>query len=179
MAEKDSKKKNEGKSEGKKKGMGRSMTIVLVVLTAAALIAALYLLYSSAPVSFSTFKGNFQNANRVAITATYYNNSQYVDESPCMNSIIQVVAHTRKASTIDFFFIDASNNTCTYPVGTVGGQINVGTSNASRCLSIARSETSIFLNYSRGSGIVVTPNKLYVYGNSTYMSSCPIAIEMA
>lgn len=174
MAEKDPK-----KNEVKKKGMGMPVTAVLVAAIAVVVIAAVYLLYSSAPVSFSTFKSNFQNANRVAITATYYNNSQYVDESPCMNSIIQVVAHTRKASTIDFFFIDASNNTCIYPVGTVGGQINVGTSNASRCLGIAHSETSIFLNYSRGNGIVVTPNKLYVYGNSTYMSSCPIAIEMA
>ncbi|MDE1824332.1 MAG: hypothetical protein KGI00_04670 [Candidatus Micrarchaeota archaeon] len=174
MAEKDPRKKDDDKKAAFKYPAAL-VAVVAVILIA----AAVYLLYNSAPVSFSTFKSNFQNANRVAITATYYNNSQYADESPCMNSIIQVVAHTRKASTIDFFFIDASNNTCTYPVGTVGGQITVGTSNASRCLGIARGEPGIFLNYSSGSGIVVTPYRLYVHGNSTYMASCPIAIEMA
>lgn len=171
--------KGKQKEETKKKGMNRYTQAGLVVVVAAILIAVVYLLYTSAPVSFSTFKSNFQSANKVSITATYYNTSQYADESPCMNSIIQVVAHTRKASTIDFFFIDASNDTCTYPVGTVGGQISVGSSNSSRCLDIARSEPGIFLNYSQGNAKIVTPYRLTIYGNSTYMSSCPIAIELA
>ncbi|MDE1851654.1 MAG: hypothetical protein KGH69_03130 [Candidatus Micrarchaeota archaeon] len=177
MADKGSNQKK--KEEKPKKGMSKYLQMALVLVVAAILIAVVYLLYTSAPVSFSTFKSNFQSANRVSITATYYNTTQYADESPCMNSIIQVIAHTRKASTIDFFFIDASNNTCTYPIGTVGGQISVGSTNSSTCLNTARSEPGIFLNYSQGNAKVVTPYRLTVYGNSTYMSSCPIAIEMA
>ena len=64
-----------------------------------------------ASVPFSTFKSTFQSAPRVGIVATFSNQNQYENESPCFTSLIQVVARTRKASTIDFFIVNQANAT--------------------------------------------------------------------
>ena len=89
------------------------------------------------------------------------------------------MAHSRKASTIDFFLINSANATCTYSKTGLGGSVVPLQANASYCLSIANSEPGIFLNYSNTNSTRITPSHLYAYGDSAYMAECPIAVELS
>ena len=93
--------------------------------------------------------------------------------------MIQVIAHSRKASTIDFFIIDQHNSTCVYSATGLGGSISPVTTNSSHCLGIAYSESGFFLNYSAVNSTMITLSHMYVYGNTEYMKSCPIAVELS
>lgn len=155
----------------------------LYAAIAVIIVAALALILLNGPifgasVPFSTFKSGFQSASRVSVTATFSNQSQYEDESPCFTSLIQVIARSRKASTIDFFIINQANATCTYSNTGLGGSVSLSTTNSSHCLGIARSEPAIFLNYSSYNHTFITTRQMFVYGNSQYMASCPIEVEL-
>lgn len=152
------------------------IAIAVVVVVGAYLFLKGPMIGSSVP--FSTFKSTFQSAARVSIVASFSNQSQYENESPCFTSLIQVVARTRKASTIDFFIINQANATCTYSNTGLGGTISLSTSNSTYCLGVARSEPSLFINYSTYNSTKITASSMYVYGNGRYMASCPIEVEM-
>ncbi len=162
-----------------KKGIPATYAAVAVVIIIVIAVAA-YLGYGilGSSVPFPLFKSGFQSAPRVSLTVTYSNLSQYSAENPCFTSIIQVLAHSRKASTIDFFLVDQQNATCTYPKTGLGGNISIGTSSSSYCLGIAGSEPGIFLNYSSYNYTTITASHMFVYGNGNYMAQCPIAVEL-
>lgn len=169
-------------SVGKKKVEDKKANIPYFYIAVAVIIViGAFLLLKGpvgSPVPFSTFKSTFQSAQRVSIVATFSNQSQYENESPCFTSLIQVVARTRKASTIDFFIINQANATCTYSNTGLGGAISLNTSNSAYCIGIAKSEPSLFLNYSDSNSTRITSSSMFVYGNSKYMASCPIEVEM-
>jgi hypothetical protein len=149
---------------------GIAIIILLAVLT--------YLLvvdYTIVP--FTTFKSNFQAAPRVAIAAVYYNSSQYLYVSQCAAYVIQMIGKQRNASTIDFFIMNRT--TCYYSPTGLGHAITVSTKPASSCISLARSEPSIFLNYSSTNSTTVSAYHAYVQGNANYMRACGIAIGMS
>lgn len=150
---------------------------IIVIAVALFIIFSKYALISSVP--FSTFKSNLQSSPRISITSTYSSQSQLSNESACFASIIQVIAHSRQASTIDFYIINKENNTCTYSNTGLGGNVNPITVNSSSCLTHAYSEDGIFLNYSQTNSTTITLNRMYVYGNSAYLAKCPIAIELS
>jgi hypothetical protein len=169
-----------GAKAAQKSGKGPNILIIIAIIAAAAIIGVIIMvpqLLGSVP--FSTFKSTFQSASRVSVVATYANTSQYTAESQCFSSIIQVVAHSRKASTIDFFIINQANDTCTYSSTGLGGSVTPVTANSSHCISIAASEPGIFLNYSDSNYTRVTTSHLYVYANGAYMDQCPIAVELS
>ncbi len=168
-------------TDATKKPSMRIWTILIAAVIVVVIVA--FILYSKYPiissVPFSTFKSGLQGASRISITATYNNQSQLSNESACFASIVQVVAHTRKASTIDFFIIDKTTNVCTYSNSGLGGQVNPVTTNATFCLSKAYGENGLFLNYSTTNSTTITANRMYVYANNAYLAACPIAIELS
>ncbi|MEM3791496.1 MAG: hypothetical protein QXL16_02095 [Candidatus Micrarchaeaceae archaeon] len=144
----------------------------LVLLTAIFLFSYFS---SSKNVSFSVFKSNLYSSSKVAIFATYSNNTQFVYEDPCFDSIIEVIAHSKPLGSISFFL---SNSTTCYFPSSLGPNSSLRVDTFSHCLSIAKSETSIFLNYSSFNYTIVTPYHLYIGGNENYMKECPIATDL-
>ncbi len=154
------------------------LAILAAAVVIAAFLAFFYLVLPSiSNVPFTTFKGNFDSARRVAITVTYGSQSQYSAESQCFPTLVQSVALTRNASTIDFFILNGT--TCFFPSAGLGRASNVTAGPPADCLAKARSEPGIFLNYSATNGTVVKAYALYVYGNAAYMAKCPIAVDMS
>ncbi len=187
MVEHEKKGANSGKSKGSNtsspqnqknsKVQGKAYLIAavaIVIITAAAIFFA----YSGAQsnVPFSTFKSNLQDAKSVNLYVTYTNDTQYSSEGTCFPLIIEQLAHTRKASTINFFLINQTS--CTYPKGGLGSP-NVSLENTSvqNCLNESSSGPSVFLNYSSSNSTRITAEKMYIYGNAGYMSECPIASD--
>ena len=157
----------------------RKLYAAAILVIAAVVIAALAFASQSAQVPFSTFKSSFSSAPRVSVAVTYSNLTQYNLESPCFSLIVQIIAHSRKASTIDFFLLNQQNSTCTYSKSGLGGSVSLATANASYCTGVADSEPGIFLNFSKSNYTSVTSSHAYVYGNAQYMSACPIAVELS
>jgi|GEM_PF-2521428 len=157
------------------KGKGLEYLFVLLVILAIIIIA--YLAFSNFLLTpFSTFASNFHAAPRVALVVFFSNESEYVSEYTCFTRMIESIAYTRNATTIDFFIINGT--TCTYPSTGLGKPIQIATTNASKCLSVAKAEPSIFMNYSITNRTIITPYHLYIYGNNAYMSACPIASDL-
>lgn len=176
--------KSPGQKSEQKQGQQKpkNSTYLYAAIAVVVIAAVLAFLFAgpalNTAVPFSTFKAGFQSAARVSVTATYLNQSQYTALSPCFTSIIQAIAHSRKASTIDFFIIDQSNSTCIYSKTGLGGSVSPTTTNSSYCLHIANSEPGIYLNYSASNYTSITTSRMSVYGNGAYMTSCPIAVEL-
>ena len=160
---------------GKVQGKTYLVVAAAIVIIAA---AAMFLSYSgySSNVPFSTFKSNLQDAKSVNLYVTYINDTQYSSEGTCFPLIIEQLAHTRKASTINFFLINQTS--CIYPRGGLGSP-NVSLENTSvqNCLNESSSGPSIFLNYSSSNSTRITADRMYIYGNTGYMSRCPIASD--
>ncbi len=165
----------------KKPGPKSTLTIIAVIIVGIAILTALFLILpdSFTGVSFTSFKSAFDSASRVSIVATYYNGTQSSLMGACYTSVVQVVAHSRKANTIDFYLINAENHTCTYSKSGLGGSVVPVTTNASYCLSTAYSEPALFLNFSSSNATVIKPTQMFAYGNGPYMSSCPLAVNLA
>ncbi len=153
------------------------MAIAIGVIIIAAIVYYSSSLHSQATVPFSEFKQNLNNAARISIAVTYYNEGQFVNESPCYSSILQVISHSRAPSTIDFFIINQTS--CTYSKTGLGGSVSPTTANASYCTGKAANETGVYLNFSQANYTLVQPHHLYIYGNSGYMRTCPIAVDFA
>ena len=189
--------KKEGKKESKAGGMrntrkektgkeGRRylkfMPYAIVIVLAAVILYLVYFLianYVSTP--FSTFKSNYIGSTMVATVLTYGNATQLSYEIPCSEDIIQAVSYARKAakgfnsSSIGFFILNSS--ACSYQVG-LGYPISVKNSTARACLSAIKNEPAIYLNYSATNSTIITPYKLYIYGNSNYMKTCSITADL-
>jgi len=154
------------------------MLIVTVPLAAALLLFFLVLLPSQMfSVPFSTFKQNFDAAQRVAVVLTYGNQSQFVAESQCATQVIQLLAHSRNATTIDFYILNQTM--CTYPKGGLGHEVTILNDTPGNCLAMVGPEPTIFLNHSATNYSVVTAYRLYTYGNPAFMLGCPIAISLS
>ncbi len=165
------------KQPDKKSNKTTYAVIIIAILAVAAIIIYSVSFQSNASVPFSTFKQNFNNAQRVSITSTYNTEGQFINESQCFSSIIQIVSHTRLPSTIDFYLINQTS--CTYSKTGLGNQVNPITTNASYCRGKAFNETGVFLNYSLGNYTYIEPQHMYIYGDSPYMKACPIAADFA
>ncbi|MEM3296926.1 MAG: hypothetical protein QW696_03440, partial [Candidatus Micrarchaeaceae archaeon] len=147
----------------------KALIIAIIVVVVAAVIAAYYLVFMRFSTSFPTFLANFRSAARVSVLVGYSNTTQFAGMSSCYSAIVESIAHTRNATTIDFFVVNAT--TCYYSPGGLGKPISVTTATAKQCISQALSEPSVFLNYSATNRTIITPYHLYVYGNSAYMRS--------
>ncbi|MCL5238920.1 MAG: hypothetical protein M1286_00385 [Candidatus Marsarchaeota archaeon] len=128
-------------------------------------------------VPFSTFKSNFLSSTRIAVVAQYSNNSYSGAVLQCATQVVQVAAHSRNASSIDFFVLNGT--TCTYPVGGLGHTVNLATNTIQNCINMTMSEPSVVLNYSSTNQTRITTSRLYVNGDSPYMSQCPIAVDLS
>jgi hypothetical protein len=159
--------------------LSQARVAIAAVLVVIAAFAAFYFLVlpSMSNVPFTTFKGNFDSAARVALVVEYGNQSQYSLESQCFPVLVQALAFSRNASTIDFFILNST--TCYYPSAGLGHPSNVTTSAPAGCLAKAGSEPALFLNYSAANRSVVKAYDLYVYGNAAYMAKCPIAVDLS
>ena len=154
----------------------RYIAIGIVAIVAVLVVAVMLLVVPQfTGVPFQTFKANFNSAQRVALAVTFYNESQYIDTSPCYTSILEIVARSRNASSIDLYLLNQTK--CTFSTSGLGHSVNVTTVNASVCIGLANSEPSIFLNYSSVNYTRISPSHLYVGGNPAYLSSCPVAAE--
>jgi uncharacterized integral membrane protein len=164
-------KKEEGKS--RKRALEY---IAVVVIILAIIYLAYFVITNMVSTTFPTFKTNFDASPRVAIAVTYNNMTQFIEEEPCFTAVINTIAHTRNATTIDFFILNQTN--CTYSSTGLGKPVNISVVSASRCIAAAKSEVSLFLNYSAYNKTIITPYHIYIYGNSGYMASCPIDAEL-
>ncbi|MDE1828636.1 MAG: hypothetical protein KGH65_05750 [Candidatus Micrarchaeota archaeon] len=172
--------KNEKRAEKQVPEKGRrSYLVYAVVLIVVALIAVsiYYVFANTVAVPFSSFKTNFLAAPRVGVVSTFSNLSQLPSEISCYSQIIQYIAHNRNSKTIDFFQIDQRNASCTYAAG-LGYPINTSQQTAGKCLAVANSEPSVFLNFSNANSTTVTLLHLYVSGNAQYLAKCPIAPDL-
>ncbi|MEM3177900.1 MAG: hypothetical protein QXT36_01790 [Candidatus Micrarchaeaceae archaeon] len=155
----------------------KAIILTIVVVVAIAIVAAYYFVFLNFSTPFPTFLNNLRAAPRISVLVGYSNTTQFAEMSSCYSAIVESIAHTRNATTIDFFVVNAT--TCYYSPGGLGRPINITTSTAKKCVSEALSEPSVFLNYSSTNRTVITPYHLYVYGNSAYMRSCGIAADLS
>ena len=174
-----SKKQSPRKKEAEQKAGKKQIAIlpaVIVIAIIIALAAVAYTIYSNyTQVNFSAFKANFNSASRVAVAVTYQNVSELPSLLSCSTTLVQVIAHSRNASTIDFFVLNSS--TCTYSPTGIGHAINISSESSSSCLKIANSEPSIFLNASQSNSTTILPYHFYQYADQTYLQKCAIAVE--
>jgi len=169
--------KAEGKKEQAKQAGSLRTGLMIAVPIILAFVVFFIVILPVLRVPFSTFKSNFQSAARIAIIASYGNQTGSGVTLQCATRAVQVAAHSRNATTIDFYVLNSSS--CTYPIGGLGHQVNLATNTIGNCLNMTKSETSLFLNYSADNRTIVTPYRLYVYGNAQYMSQCPIAVDLS
>ena len=166
--------KQEPQEKGKRNYLVYAVVIIVIALIA---VGIYYVFANTVAVPFSSFKTNFLAAPRVGVVSTFSNLSQLPSEISCYSQIIQYIAHNRNSKTIDFFQIDQRNASCTYAAG-LGYPINTSQQSISKCLAVANSEPSVFLNFSSTNSTTVTLLHLYVSGNAAYMASCPIAPDL-
>ncbi len=170
-------------AKGPESGMGSFIAAIAVIVVLIVIGYALfyYILPRYFPsflsgVPFSTFKANFGSATRVAVVATYTNNSQWLSNVNCaINIISNGIAPHRNVTTIDFFIVNATN--CTY--SPIGYPINYTVEPIAQCIKVANSEPSIFLNYSAVNRTTITAYHMYVSGNVAYMRMCPVAVDIS
>jgi cellobiose-specific phosphotransferase system component IIC len=180
--EKAKQQKEPSKAEGKKEqakqagSLRTGLMIAVPIVLAFAVFFIVILPVLSVP--FSTFKSNFQSAARIAIIASYGNQTGSGVTLQCAALVAYSVALSRSANTIDFYVLNSSSCT-SYPMGSLGHEANLATNTIGNCLNMTKSETSLFLNYSASNRTIVTPYRLYVYGNAQYMSQCPIAVDIS
>ena len=107
---------------------------------------------------------------------SFRNESQYVAELNCATQVIEVLAHTRNATKINYYQMNATN--CTYQVGGLG-HVVLANATPSACIGMLGSEPAIVLNYSATDYSAVTAYRLYTYGNVQYMNSCAVAVDIS
>ena len=90
-ARKESSTSTSKQSSGKKSNKAVYAAVIIAVLVVAAIIIYSVSIQSNASVPFATFKQNFNNAQKVSIASTYTTEGQFINESQCFSSIIQIV----------------------------------------------------------------------------------------
>lgn len=155
--------------------------LIVAALAAVMLYLIYFLLTNYFSTSFATFKSNYMASPKVAVVVNYRNATQLGYETTCYEGIIQVAARARitsyrlNESTMGFFLVNSTS--CTYSA-SLGYPISVKNATANACLSAVKAEPAIFLNYSSSNSTVITPYRLYVYGNEAYMKSCSIIADL-
>jgi hypothetical protein len=169
----DSKSKEAAKEE--KKGIRRTRIIVIAAFLIIFVIALVSIIFLGLPLSvpFSTFKGNFDASQHVAVIGTYKNQTQYAYVAQCAIQLIQTIVHSRNVS---FYLINQT--LCVYQEGSLG-HISILNDTPSNCLFAAKPYPTVFLNYSEMNSTTITLDKIYIYGNKPYMSQCPIAVDLS
>jgi hypothetical protein len=177
-AKKAAKENNPGKSKSNVPGY-----IILAIVAIIAIIVgitATVLLMNGQATPFNTFKSNFNSAKRVAIYTTAYNGSQISSALGCSTAIIEEItgnpAIHRNSSTIDFFVLNQTS--CVFEHGVGGIITNYTYNSTANCLSSAKGEPSIFVNYSKTNSTVINPLSLYFSGNEQFLAICGIASEL-
>jgi hypothetical protein len=165
----------------KEKNGGRvpsTLKTVAIVAVPVVLVLVLFffvILPSQVTVPFSTFKSNFEAAQRVAVVLMFNNQTRYVAELQCAPQLIQAIAYTRNRTTIDYYQMNATE--CLYQLGL--GEVTPLNATTGSCLGMISSEPAVILNYSSTDYSVVTAYKLYVHGNAQFMQACPIAVDIS
>jgi len=153
------------RKQADKEGLSTTKIVLIAVVVIGLILLLFFFVVLPGPVTvpFSTFKTNLDAASRVAVILTYGNQTQFVEESQCAAQIVQVMAHLRNATTIDFYIMN--NTLCTYPVGGLGHTVTIANATPTACLGMVDSEPSVFLNYSASNSSIITAYRLYVKGN--------------
>ena len=168
------KKGKEAKQQKPSSGMRSVLAIAIPLLILFALF--FFLILPSLSVPFSTFKKNFAGAERIAIVATIPSSGSGATLQ-CAAQVVQVAAHSRNATTIDYYVINQT--ACLASVGGLGHVFTPVSDTIGNCINSTKGETSLFLNYSTANSTLVTPYKFYVYGDLGYMTRCPIAVDLS
>ncbi len=171
------KKKKESKPQS---GSSRGAVIAGIIAIAIIAIAAFFISMPGSNANsakFSTFKSNFNTAEKVSIIVYYHNSSTYGQETVCSTYLVEVLASHRSPGSINYYTID--NNTCTYIPNGIGHAANVITNSTAFCLSRAASQPSISLNYGAANATGITPYRLNITGNMEYFKACPIAVDIS
>ena len=163
----------------KRKGMGSWPWIIPIAIIVIAVVLLLYYpgLIGISGVPFSTFKSNLNAAQKISLIITYGNNSQYSSEAACFPQILEILGRSRSPSTIGLYILNKT--TCTYSKTGLGGSVQPVTANSSYCIGAAKGTPTIYLNYSNTNYTLIMPYGMYIYGNSGYMSKCPVAADFA
>lgn len=173
-----SKARKEAKQKKEAKPRSSLLTGLMIAIPLILVFAVFVLvILPTLTVPFSTFKSNFASAKRVAIIASYNVQAGSGATLECATQAVQVAAHSRNATTIDFYVINQTS--CLESVGGLGHVFTPAANTISNCLNSTKSETSLFLNYSATNDTLITPYKLYIYGNIEYMNHCPIAVDLS
>ena len=150
----------------------------IIVIIAGAVV---YGLNSTKQTDFTTFRGNFNSAGRVAIYATGYNGTALSSTIGCATAVIESVIgspiYHRNASSIDLFVINQTK--CVFENGIGGTVGNYIFNSIGNCLNTSMHEPSIFINYSSVNSTVIKPIALYVSGNEQFLSLCGVAAEIS
>ncbi|MDE1855577.1 MAG: hypothetical protein KGH57_04670 [Candidatus Micrarchaeota archaeon] len=180
-AEKAKQQKSDKKTDDKKEAKRQAGNLRTALMIAAPIVLAFAIFFivilPTLTVPFSTFKSNFLAGSRVALVAVYNSTFGAAFTLQCATQLVQVVAHSRNATSIDFYVF--SGSTCTYPVGGLGHAVSLATNTIGNCLSMTGGEPTLFLNYSQANSTRITPYRLYVSGNAEYMAKCPIAVDLS
>ena len=176
-AEQEKAKRKEAKEEPKeeKKVSWPLIAIAAAIVMVVAILAFYFFIPAITGVSFQTFKSNFESAPRVVLAVTYLNQSQFSSEVPCYTTMLEIIARTRNASSIDFLLLNHTK--CEYSPTGLGTSASFKVVNASVCDEIANNEPSIFMNYSSYNYTRISAYHLYLGADAPYLASCPIAAE--
>ncbi len=151
--------------------------LVILILAALIILTYIYLMPQYLGTSLSTFKSNYNSAQRIAIVYQYTNSTEYAVLSQCSINVVtaEIDFNKRNASTIDFFVIDGSS--CAYSPSGLGHLLNPNSivSNTTTCEKVIQSEPSLSFNYSNSNSTIITPYHMQIFGNEKYFAACPIA----
>jgi len=158
------------------------ITILAVIAVSVLITAYMYGVNNSASnVPLSVFLTNIRTAPHMNIYVSSINNTVLVTSTYCATAIIYQIIKSnythRDPSTINFFVVNESNDSCTYAVGLKNAS-NFSTSTYSNCINKAKSIPSIFINYNKTNKTVVHNNALYIRGSTRYLLECGISVQI-
>ncbi len=171
------KSETKGAKESKPSRSGMRSALLVAAPIVIAFVVFFVVVLPTLSVPFSTFKSTFLGAQRVSVVASYSDQSQAGSVLQCATQVVQVAAHSRNATTIDFYVLNGTR--CTYPVGGLGHTVSLATNTIQNCINMTVGEPSIFLNYSVNNQTEITPYRLSIYGNAQYMAQCPVAVDLS
>ncbi|MCL5405063.1 MAG: hypothetical protein M1125_04505 [Candidatus Marsarchaeota archaeon] len=184
MAEKSTKSKKAAATTEEPEVSDSKKYVVIVAIIIILIIFAGAIVYSlrvskPAPASFSEFQKNFESANAIGVYASYTDNTSFSSTVACSTALIEAItgdsAMHKSPGQIHFFILNST--ACTYSV--LGPNATSYTSTVANCTAFSTTHPSIFINYSAYARTVITPNAIYVYGNSTSLAECGIASEIS
>lgn len=174
--------KREGKqAEAKSKGLkGVWVALFIVIIFAIVAGGLVYGLSRQTGTSITTFENNFNAAPTVAIVVYANNNSELGPPISCATNLIEELTSShgtahRAASSIVQYYMNSS--VCSY--SQIGVSENGTTTTTARCLAMSAEYPRIIINYSTTNNTSITPDVLYVSGDTRFLSECGIASEIS